>query len=60
LLEAAGCHGTFGSIRLIGGYQAATCSPIVTGMIVDHTGSFPVAPLIGAGIACSVSPHSCC
>jgi sugar phosphate permease len=43
--------GSFGSILLIGGYLGATCSPIITGMIVDRTGSFLIALLIGAGMA---------
>jgi MFS family permease len=43
--------GSFGSILLIGGYMGATCSPIVTGVIVDRTGSFLIALLIGAGMA---------
>jgi MFS family permease len=42
--------GSFGSILLIGGYLGATCSPIVTGFIVDTTGSFLIALLIGAAM----------
>jgi MFS family permease len=42
--------GSFGSIHLFGGYIGATCSPIITGFIVDVTGSFMVALLIGAGM----------
>ena len=34
-----------------GGYIGGTCSPIVTGIIVDATGSFVLALLIGAGMA---------
>jgi cyanate permease len=33
------------------GYVGGTCSPIVTGIIVDMTGSFVLALLIGAGMA---------
>jgi cyanate permease len=33
---------------LIGGYIGATCSPLITGMIVDRTGSFLLALLIDA------------
>jgi len=40
-----------GSIQNFGGYLGGTCSPIVTGIIVDVTGSFVVALLIGAGMA---------
>jgi MFS family permease len=43
--------GSFGSILLFGGYLGATCSPIVTGFVVDTTGSFLIALLIGAGMA---------
>ena len=42
--------GSFASIHLLGGYIGATCSPIVTGFIVDQTGSFMMALLIGAGM----------
>jgi sugar phosphate permease len=42
--------GSFGSIHLLGGYIGATCSPIITGFIVDQTGSFQLALLIGAGM----------
>jgi sugar phosphate permease len=40
-----------GSIQLFGGYIGATLSPIITGMVVDATGSFLLALLIGAGMA---------
>ena len=40
-----------GSIQNFGGYLGGTCSPIVTGIIVDVTGSFVLALLIGAGMA---------
>ena len=40
-----------GSIQNFGGYIGGTCSPIVTGIIVDITGSFVLALLIGAGMA---------
>jgi MFS family permease len=43
--------GSFGSILLIGGYLGAACSPIVTGFVVDRTGSFLLALLIGAAMA---------
>jgi MFS family permease len=42
--------GSFGSILLVGGYLGATCSPIITGLIVDTTGSFLIALLIGAAM----------
>jgi nitrate/nitrite transporter NarK len=40
-----------GSIQNFGGYIGGTCSPIVTGIIVDTTGSFVLALLIGAAMA---------
>ena len=42
--------GSFGSIHLAGGYIGATCAPIVTGFIVDMTGIFLLALLIGGVI----------
>ena len=43
--------GSFGSLLLLGGFLGASVSPIVTGFIVDSTGSFLLALLIGAGMA---------
>lgn len=43
--------GSFGSLLLLGGFLGATVSPIVTGYIVDTTGSFLFALLIGAAMA---------
>jgi MFS family permease len=40
-----------GSIQNFGGYLGGACSPIVTGMVVDLTGSFVDALFIGAGMA---------
>jgi cyanate permease len=42
---------SFGSLLLLCGFLGATVSPIVTGFIVDSTGSFLLALLIGAGMA---------
>jgi MFS family permease len=39
------------SIQNCGSYIGATCSPILTGLIVDLTGSFFIALLIGAAVA---------
>ena len=39
------------SIQNCGGYLGATCSPILTGFIVDKTGSFVAALLVVAGVA---------
>jgi MFS family permease len=40
-----------GSIQNFGGYLGGTCSPVVTGIIVDVTGSFVLALLIGAAMS---------
>jgi sugar phosphate permease len=47
--------GSAGSIANLGSYIGATCSPIITGYLVDLTGSFTAALLTGAGVgfACS-------
>jgi sugar phosphate permease len=39
------------SIQNFGGYLGATVSPVVTGMIVDRTGSFALGLAIAAGVA---------
>jgi MFS family permease len=38
---------SIGSIQNFGGYLGGTCSPIVTGIIVDQTGSFVLALVVG-------------
>jgi nitrate/nitrite transporter NarK len=38
------------SIQNFGGYIGGTVSPLVTGMVVDATGSFVMALAIGAGV----------
>jgi cyanate permease len=40
-----------GSIQNFGGYLGGACSPIVTGLVVDLTGSFEGALFIGAAMA---------
>jgi sugar phosphate permease len=40
-----------GSIQNFGGYLGGTCSPILTGFIVDRTGSFVMALILGAAIS---------
>jgi cyanate permease len=42
--------GSFGSIHLMGGYVGATCAPIITGFVVDVTGIFLLALVIGGCI----------
>lgn len=40
-----------GSIQNFGAYLGGTCSPIVTGFVVDRTGSFTLALVIAAAIS---------
>jgi MFS family permease len=42
---------SIGSIQNFGGYLRRTCSPILTGFIVDRTGSFVMALVLGAAIS---------
>jgi MFS family permease len=40
-----------GSIQNFGAYLGGTCSPVVTGLVVDRTGSFTLALVIAAAIS---------
>jgi MFS family permease len=42
---------SLGSIQNFGGYLGGACSPVVTGFVVDATGSFVIALFIGAAAA---------
>lgn len=42
---------SLGSLQNFGGYLGGSLAPIITGMIVDRTGSFVYALLIAAGVA---------
>lgn len=42
---------SIGSLQNFGGYVGGTCSPIVTGIVVDMTGSFVLALVIGGAIS---------
>lgn len=42
---------SLGSIQNFGGYLGGACSPVVTGFVVDATGSFELALFIGAAAA---------
>ena len=42
---------SLGSIQNFGGYLGGASSPVVTGLVVDLTGSFVIALFIGAGLA---------
>lgn len=43
--------GSLGSLQNFGGYLGGACAPIVTGFIVQKTGSFDLALYIGAGMS---------
>jgi len=45
------CTGSLGSLQNFGGYVGGACAPIVTGLIVQKTGSFDLALYIGAGMS---------
>jgi len=45
------CTASLGSIQNFGGYLGGTLAPTVTGFIVQGTGSFRLALLVGAAIA---------
>src|ERR1700740_3588762 len=47
----AHCTASLGSIQNFGGYLGGALAPTVTGFIVQATGSFMLALIIGAGIA---------
>ncbi|MBV9784531.1 MAG: hypothetical protein JO264_12000 [Acidisphaera sp.] len=40
-----------GSIQNFGAYLGGTCSPFVTGLVVDRTGSFTMGLVIAAAIS---------
>jgi MFS family permease len=46
---------SLGSIQNFGGYLGGACSPVVTGMVVDMTGSFVGALMIGAAAAATAA-----
>ncbi len=43
--------GTVGSLQNFGGYLGGACAPIVTGFIVQESGSFDLALYIGSGMS---------
>lgn len=45
------CVASVGAIQNFGGYLGGTCSPIITGLVVDRTGSFVLALVFGASVA---------
>jgi MFS family permease len=57
VLSPAICTGSLGALQNFGGYVGGALAPIVTGLIVQQTGSFVPALFVGAGLcllaACS-------
>ena len=47
----ANCTGSLGSLQNFGGYLGGSLAPLITGFIVQATGSFIPALLVGAGMA---------
>lgn len=47
----ASCTGTLGSLQTFGGYVGGACAPIVTGYLVQTTGSFLSAMFMSAAMA---------
>jgi len=45
------CTGSLSSLQNFGGYVGGACAPIVTGFIVQQTGSFNVALYLGAAMS---------
>jgi sugar phosphate permease len=47
----ANCTGSLGSLQNFGGYLGGSLAPLITGLVVQSTGSFVPALLVGAGMA---------
>jgi MFS family permease len=47
----ANCTASLGAVQNFGGYLGGALAPTVTGLIVQHTGSFVLALVVGAAIA---------
>jgi cyanate permease len=45
------CTASIGAMQNFGGYLGGALAPTVTGLIVQSTGSFVLALVVGAGIA---------
>jgi len=50
VLSPAICTGSLGSLQNFGGFIGGALAPIVTGLIVQHSGSFVPALFVGAGL----------
>ncbi|WP_321871928.1 MFS transporter [Paraburkholderia tropica] len=51
VLAPPACTGSLGSLQNFGGYIGGALAPIVTGLIVQHSGSFVPALYVGAGMS---------
>lgn len=51
VLAPPSCTGSLGSLQNFGGYIGGACAPIVTGFLVEMTGSFAPALYVGAGMS---------
>lgn len=51
VVAPANCTGSLGSMQNFGGYVGGSLAPVFTGLVVQHTGSFVPAFLMGAGMA---------
>lgn len=47
----ANCTGSMGALQNLGGYTGGALAPVITGLIVQHTGSFTPALYTGAGMS---------
>ncbi|MDB6048711.1 MAG: transporter [Pseudomonas sp.] len=47
----ANCTGSMGALQNLGGYTGGALAPVITGLIVQHTGSFTPALFTGAGMS---------
>ena len=50
VVAPANCTGSLGSVQNFGGYLGGALAPMVTGFIVQETGSFVPALMVGAGM----------
>jgi cyanate permease len=51
IVGPSNCTGSLGALMNFGGYLGGSMAPIVTGFIVQETGSFVPALFMGAGMA---------
>ncbi|MFM0642360.1 MFS transporter [Paraburkholderia metrosideri] len=51
VLSPPGCTGSLGALQNFGGYVGGALAPMITGLIVQKTGSFVPALYVGAGMS---------